>query len=107
MSKENEGDVNLEEETLVTEVEEEGNDDELVTPALEEEPTTEDIEELKSGAESPAPEEGTEEEETEESDETETDEDPPVLIQPKPVEGETPRERALRKQIEVLRDKVR
>lgn len=99
-----------EQETLVPEVdaevetnsEDEENEDETIVPPLEEQPTERDIEELKTA---PPKEEvdDTETETTEVVNETEES----VPKQPKPVEGETPKEQALRIQIQKLREKIR
>src|SRR3990167_7748741 len=95
--KANEGDVNEISETIIPKEGEEGDDTQVI-PALEEEPSEREIEELKSRAKSsPAPEEPLEE----------LPEEPLALKQPKPVEGETSRELGLRKQIEILREKIR
>lgn len=92
-----------EQETLESETEEETeeveDDDEVIVPALEEKPTEEDIKELKTTPKDVVEVLDTEEE----TEETET----PAPKQPKPVEGETPREKALRIQIQELREKIR
>jgi hypothetical protein len=90
-----------EEEVLTPEVEAEPeeNDDETIVPPLEEAPTESDVRELKT-----TPKDVVEVIDTEEETEvTET----PAPIQPKPVEGETSREKILRQQIEELRQKIR
>ena len=94
-----------EQETLTPEpVEaEEVGDDETVVPALEVKPTEKEVEELKTTLKDVVEVLDTEVNIEEETEETET----PAPIQPKPVEGETPREKALRNQIQELREKIR
>ena len=87
-------------ETPLTPEEPEEDEDALVVPPLEEEPSEKDVEEaskIKSIPEGEVPEEVPES----------TTEETPVLKQPNPVEGETPRERGLRIEIQKLREKVR
>jgi hypothetical protein len=104
MTKENIQEVN-ETEVITPEVDEtEDTDDEIdtdkiIVPPLEEKPTEEDVEQLKSVT--------SEEKIEEENTEIEKIDEIPALKQSKPVEGETPRERALRIQIQELREKVR
>lgn len=101
MPKDNTGKTNELSETLTLEtgeVLEEEDDDENIVPPLEEEVTSKSVEELKSSSK----EEPDDEEYTEDTEETET-----VLKQPKPVEGETTKETALRIQIVKLRQAIR
>jgi hypothetical protein len=88
----------IEEETLIPEeVEEEeveeGGDNGFIVPPLEEEPTEGTIRELK-----------TVEKGNEETEDVFLDTE---IKQPKPVEGETAKEKALRSQIQELREKIR
>ena len=94
-----------EQETLTPETAEaeEVGDDETVVPALEVKPTEKEVEELKTTPKDVVEVLDTEVNIEEETEETET----PAPIQPKPVEGETPREKALRNQIQELREKIR
>lgn len=101
--------VNQIEETLEPKEEEEEDEEDEAVPALEEEPSERDIDELKSASE-PSPDETNEkpqETETEDGDEPPPEEEDPVLEQPKPVEGETPREKALRLKVQELRERIR
>lgn len=99
MPKTNEEEVNVIEETIVPEEDDSEEEDEEVIPPLEEEPSKREIEELNKASKSSP--------DAKEEQETEEPEVPKPIEQPKPVEGETPRERAFRKEIETLRARIR
>lgn len=92
-------DTETEEKAETTEKVDEEVDD--TVPALEEEVTPEKVEELK------APKEPENKEEKQEETETEEETEPLVPKQPKPVDGETPREKALRIKVQELRKSLR
>lgn len=127
MIEEQTGEVNEITEELTPEVTEEETEEETpkkeekdedeIVPPLDKEVTKRDVEELKESSSKPSPDEKkekeeeteteTEEETEEEETEEEVTEEPQAPKQPKPVEGETPRETALRIKVSQLRQKIR
>src|SRR3990167_8292927 len=83
----------------------EEDENEQVVPALEEEPSEEEVK--QASEKKSIPDEKQEEVSEEETVSAETTEETPVPRQPNPVEGETPKERALRFKINELREDAR
>src|SRR3990167_6571600 len=92
----------LETKPEVPKEEEEDDVDDVVVPALEEEPSEEEVKQASEKKSIPEKQEEVPEEEPKGE-----PEEIPVPRQPNPVEGETARERGLRIEIQKLREKVR